>query len=213
MKHLLIVGARGWGREVYEAAKHSPAYCRNEYDIKGFLDSNPYVLDGLRGEYPPILGDVESYQIETDDVFFVAMGVSYWRKYYADIIESKGGKFLTIICENAYVNPTASIGNGSFIAGWSSISDNVSVGKQSIVHPFVNIGHDAKLGDYVTIESYSFLGGHSEIGDESVMHVRSTLIRLKKIGKCAEVGAHSVVLRNVKEGEHVFGNPAKRIEY
>ena len=88
----------------------------------------------------------------------------------------------------------------------------MSVGKQSIVHPFVNIGHDAKLGDYVTIESYSFLGGHSEIGDESVMHVRSTLIRLKKIGKCAEVGAHSVV-RNVKEGEHVFGNPAKRVEY
>ena len=45
------------------------------------------------------------------------------------------------------------------------------------------------------------------------MHVRSTLIRQKKIGKRAEVGTHSVVIRNVKDDEHVFGNPAKRIDY
>ena len=213
MKHLRSVGARGWGREVYEAAKNSPAYQRKEFDIKGFLDNKSDVLDGLRGNYPPILGAVESYQIEPNDVFFVAMGISYWRKHYADMIAAKGGEFLTIICESAYVNPTASIGEGSFIAGWSSVSDNVTIGKQCIVHPFSNIGHDAKLGNYVTIESYSFLGGHSEIGDESVMHVRSTLIRQKKIGKRAEVGTHSVVIRNVKDDEHVFGNPAKRIDY
>ena len=39
MKHLIIIGARGWGREVYEAAKNSPAYRRKEFDIKGFLDT------------------------------------------------------------------------------------------------------------------------------------------------------------------------------
>ncbi len=213
MKHLIIIGARGWGREVYEAAKNSPAYHRGEFDIKGFLDSKKDALDGLKVGYPPILGTVESYQIEPDDVFFVAMGFSYWRKYYANMIEAKGGVFLTIICDNAYVNPTASIGEGSFVAGWTCISDNVILGKQCIVHPFSDIGHDAKLGDYVTLEAYSFLGGYSEVGDESVMHVRATLIRHKKMGKNVEVGSHSVVIRNVKDGEHVFGNPAKKIDY
>ena len=211
MKHLIIIGARGWGREVYEAAKNSPAFHRKEFDIKGFLDSKTDALDGLHGNYPPILGSVESYHIEPDDVFFVAMGISYWRKLYADMITAKGGHFLTIICESAYVNPTALIGEGSFIAGWTSVSDNVTIGKQCIVHPFSNIGHDARLGDYVTIESYAFLGGHSEIVDESFRHVRSTLIRHKKIGKRAEVGTHSVVIRNVKDDEHVFGIPAKKI--
>ena len=47
----------------------------------------------------------------------------------------------------------------------------------------------------------------------NLLHVRSTLIRQKKIGKRAEVGTHSVVIRNVKDDEHVFGNPAKRIDY
>ncbi len=213
MKHLLIVGARGWGREVYAAILKCPAYLRKEFDIKGFLDSKLDAFNGLRGIYPPILGDVESYNIEAEDVFFVAMGVSYWRKYYADLITSKGGTFVSIICDNAYVNPTASIGLGSFIASWSNISDNVDVGDQCIIHPYVDIGHDVKIGKYVTIEAYCFLGGYSQIGDESVMHVRSTLIRQKKIGRCAEVGAHSVALRNVKDGEHVYGNPATKIEY
>ena len=37
MKHLLIIGARGWGREVYNYAIESRGY-RTEFDIKGFLD-------------------------------------------------------------------------------------------------------------------------------------------------------------------------------
>jgi len=213
MKHLIIVGARGWGREVFEAAKHCPAHNRGEFDIKGFLDSKLDALDGLRGEYPPIIGAVETYKIQQDDIFFVAMGVSGWRKYYTELLEKKGASFQTIICEGAYVNPTAKIGEGSFVSGWSSVSDNVTMGKHSIVHPFANIGHDTILGDYVTIEAYVFLGGHSSIGNESVMHVRSTLIRQKSIGNNVEVGTNSVVLRNVKDGEHVYGNPAKKIEY
>ena len=35
MKHLLIVGARGWGREVYAAILKCPAYLRKEFDING----------------------------------------------------------------------------------------------------------------------------------------------------------------------------------
>jgi len=213
MKHLIIVGARGWGREVYASTLVCPAYLKKEFDIKGFLDSKLSAFDGLNGNYPPILCSPEEYEVQMDDVFFVAMGASEWRKYYVDLITAKGGKFQTIICEGNCVNPTACIGEGSFISGWSCVSDNVHIGKHCIVHPFSNIGHNVYIGNFVTIEAFSFLGGYSEIGDESVMHVRSTLLRQKKIGKMAEVGAHSVVIRNVKDGEHVFGNPAKKIVY
>ena len=213
MKHLVIIGARGWGREVYAAAKGTKAYREGEFDIKGFLDSKADALDGLKGDYPHILGAPETYEIQEDDVFFVAMGEPKWRKYYAEMMEQKGAKFISIISKNAFINPTATIGEGSFVAGWSCISDNVILGKHSIIHVFCDLGHDAKVGDYSSIEAYSFLGGYSEVGKESVMHVRSTLIAHKKIGNQVSVGSSSVVMRNIKDGLHVFGNPAQKIDF
>lgn len=213
MKHLIIVGARGWGREVYASAIYTESYKNGEYDIKGFLDSKADAFDGLKGEYPPILASPEDYQIQEDDVFFIALGEPKWRKHYAELIERKGGIFMSIICSGAFVNPSAAIGPGSFVSGWSCISDNVVLGKHTIIHVFSDLGHDVKVGDYSVIEAYSFLGGYAEVGSESVMHVRSTLIRHKKIGNNVEVGSSSVVMRNVADGLHVFGNPAKKIEY
>lgn len=213
MKHLLIVGARGWGREVYAAFCKTNEFLNGEIDVKGFLDSKADAFDGLIGNYPPILCSPENYDIQQDDVFFIAMGEPQWRKHYAEVIKNKGGYFHTIICQGAYIVPTATIGEGSYIAGWTSISDNVVLGKHTIVHVFSNLGHDVKVGAYSSIEAYSFLGGYAEVGESSIMHVRSTLIRHKKIGNHVEVGSSSVVMRNVKDGLHVFGNPAKRIDY
>ena len=204
MKQLLRVGARGWGREVDAAAIKTKEYLDGEYSIKGFLDSKSDAFEGLRGDYPPIICSPEDYEIQENDIFFIAMGEPKWRKHYAQIIEEKGGRFLTIICQGASITPTASIGEGSFVSGWSCISDNVHLGKHAIVHVFCNLGHDVKIGDFSTIEAYSFLGGYSEVGECSIMHVRSTLIRHKKIGDYVEVGSGSVVMRNVKDGLHVF---------
>ena len=213
MKHLLIVGARGWGREVYAGFLGSDPYKRGEIDVRGFLDSKTDALDGLMGDYPPIICAPEDYEPHPDDLFFIAMGEPKWRKYYAEMMAAKGGKFHTIICDGAYINPTATIGEGCFICGWSSISDNVTIGKHCIVHVYCDLGHDTHVGDYVSLEAYTFCGGISSIGDESVMHVRSTLLRHQSIGRQVEVGTNSVVMRNVPDGQHVFGNPARKIEW
>lgn len=212
MLNLIIVGARGWGREVYAEAKSMSSYLK-KFKIKGFLDSNFDALKDLKGDYPPIIGSPEDYEIQQGDIFFIAMGDSSFRKYYADIIERKGGRFMSIISDSAYVNETASIGEGSFVAGWTSISDNVILGKHVIVHVFSDLGHDVQVGDYSTIEAYSFLGGYAKMGSRSTMHVRSTLIRKKSIGNFVDVGSNSVVMRNVPDNTHVFGIPAKKIVF
>lgn len=211
MKHLIIIGARQWGREVYAAAKNSVSYMKGEYDIKGFLDSNLYVLDGLRGDYPPIIGDAESYTVEPDDVFFCAMGEPHLRKHYTDIIENKGGDFATIINPTARINPTAVIGKGSYIGPYSIVSDNVDIGSHCVLQCFNDLGHDVKVGDYVSIESYVFLGGGATVGKMSMLHTKSSVIPHKSIGENCVVGINSVVIRNVPDGHSVFGNPAKRI--
>lgn len=212
MKHLIIVGARGWGREVYAAAKGTKAYRDGEYDIKGFLDSKSDAFEGLRGEYPPILCAPENYEIQHDDVFFIAMGEPYWRKHYAELMEAKGAEFQTIICDGAYINPTAQIGEGSFISGWMTVSDNVVIGKHVMIHAFSTIGHDCSIGDYCSLSGYVFLGGGVQLGEGTIMCPKSMVIPHKKIGKWTLVAANSVVMRNVQDEAHVMGNPAKKID-
>lgn len=211
MKHLLIIGARGWGREVLWCLRCFPMK-EQEYVIKGFLDSDSHALDGLMGNFPPIISSVEEYEIQPDDVFFCAMGDPKWRRHYVEIIKRKGGKFISYISPDASINPNATIGDGSFIGGPACISDNVTIGEQVVVHGYTTFGHDVKIGNYVTVEAYCFFGGYAEVGDGASIHVRSTIIRHKKIGANATVGVGSVVIRNVKDGQSVFGYPAKQIE-
>ena len=53
MKNLLIIGARGFGREVYNTALESVGY-EKEFIVKGFLDGKSDALNGYEG-YPPII--------------------------------------------------------------------------------------------------------------------------------------------------------------
>ena len=211
MKHLVIIGARGWGREIYAAVRNTKAYQDQEYDVKGFLDDKADALDGLKGDFPPILGSVESYEIQRDDVFFCAMGDPHWRKHYAEMISSKGGRFISVINPMARINPTASIGEGTYIGAYSIISDNVVVGRHCVLQCFNDIGHDVVINDFVSIESYVFMGGGAKIGYMSTMHTKSSVIPHKTVGNECTVGINSVVMKNLKDGLHVFGCPAVRI--
>lgn len=213
MKQLLIVGARGWGREVFDAVNRTEAVKNGDLLIKGFLDSKSDAFEGLRGNYPPIICSPEDYNVKADDIFFIAMGDPHWRKHYAELIENKGGHFYTYISPDAHVLETAQIGEGSFISLWSSVSDNVTIGKHVVLHAFSVIGHDAVVKDYGTLLNASFLGGGAEVGECSQMSPNSIIIPHKKIGNNVMVGVGSVVMRNVKDGESVFGNPAIKLKY
>lgn len=212
MKQLLIIGARGWGREVYDAISKIPEVSSGELVIKGFLDSKSDALEGLRGHYPPIICSPEDYEVQGDDVFFIAMGDPRWRKHYAELIENKGGHFYTYISPEAYVVETAVVGEGSFIGRWTFVSDNVTLGKHVVMHSFSTIGHDAAIKDYGTLLNAAFMGGYSEIGECSEMNPKSIIIPHKKVGKNVIIGAGSVVMRNMGDNISVFGSPAVKLK-
>ena len=67
MKQLIIIGAGGMGRVMYDMARESVGH-QTEYDIKGYIDDNIHSLDTFTG-YPPILGTISEYQPQEDDLF------------------------------------------------------------------------------------------------------------------------------------------------
>ena len=213
MKHLLIIGARGFGREIYRTIIHTEEFLLNKMDVKGFLDDNVDALDGLDGEWPPIVGSVEDYLIQNNDVFFCALGDAHWRKHYAEIIANKGGQFINVIHPASLVSPMSTIGKGCCIGPFTTISPNVKIGNHVMIQSYDAFGHDAEIGDYASIESFVFLGGYAKVGEMSTMHTKSSILPHKSIGKGCVVGFGSVVMRNFKDGVHVFGNPAKIVDF
>ena len=211
MRHLLIIGARGWGREVYAQVQYSHGYLE-EYDIKGFLDDKIDALDGMDG-YPPILGSVETYEVQSADAFICALGDNVWRKHYAEIILNKGGKFINLIHKEAYIGHNTKLGQGCVIGHNVSISCDVTIGDFVNFQRLVDIGHDVHIGSYCSLGCKSFMGGGASIDDGTTVQTGAIILPHVHIGKDSTVGAGAVVIKKVKDGDTVFGNPAKVLKY
>ena len=56
MKKLIIIGAGGMGRSLYNMAVGSLGY-GEEFDIKGFIDDDTTKMDGFEN-YSPIVGTI-----------------------------------------------------------------------------------------------------------------------------------------------------------
>ena len=211
MKHLIIVGARGWGREVSWLATGCVGY-GTKFDIKGFLDDKADALDGL-GDYPPILGPVETYIPKEEDVFVIALGYPGPKMEYARKIKEKGGRFTNLIHKEAVIHPTAELGVGLIVDARASISANTKIGNFVTFQRDATVGHDAVIGDGCMLNSFSFMGGYATLGEGSELATMAQIIPHVHVGSNCMVGAGSVVIRKVKDNTTVFGVPAKKVEY
>lgn len=209
-KNLYIIGARGFGREVALGLSSWNGFC-DQYDIKGFLDDKTDALDGFSG-YPPIVSSVEGFQPAENDVVICGLGAVQWRRKYINILLEKGAAFESFISPEARIAKTARIGVGVLISENVTVSADVEMGDFVLCHANSTFGHDTKLGKYVVVENGVFCGGFVEVGDGATLHTHSVVLPHQKIGKDAVVGACSCVIRNVKPGATVFGNPAQRID-
>lgn len=209
MKNVIIIGARGFGREVYWHAQQCRGYS-TEFQVKGFLDDKSGDLF-LDENYPPVLSSVEDYYPQPDDRFVCALGNVKDKIEYTTKILDKGGEFFTLISKKSSVMPSTSIGKGCIIMADVQLSTEVEIDDHSTIMVKSIIGHDARIGKWTHIGPFVFIGGGALIEDEAQIHVRSTILAGVEIGKGAVTGACSVVLKNVEPGVTVFGNPARVI--
>jgi len=211
MKNLVIVGARGFGREVYDLATQCAGF-NIEYVVKGFLDDKSDALEGF-ANYPQILSSVENYKIEENDVFVCAMGSVKWKKHYAELILAKGGKFINLIHPSTKLNTNAVVGTGLLVFMYANISNDCIIEDFVTIQGYVGLGHDTKICKWGHLSSYSFTGGFVVLEEEVTLNTRATVLPNVIVRKGATVGAASLVIKNVKENTTVFGIPAKKIEF
>lgn len=109
-----------------------------------------------------------------------------------------------IIGNHVYIGANSTIDRATIDT--TIIEDNVKI--DNLVH----IAHNCKIHANSMIIAGAVLCGGDEIGEGSWIAPNSSIHQQVKIGKECIVGLGSVVLKNVKDGRTVFGNPAMKVE-
>ena len=208
MKHLIIIGAGGMGRTMYDMARESIGY-GTLYDIRGFIDDNIAALDNF-ANYPPLIAPIQGYQPDENEVFICSIGGSARKKCMEEII-SKGGQFLTMIHSTARIGTNVQIGEGSIVGAYTTIGADAKVGKYNLIQSYTVIGHDSIIGNWNRIDTHVTLVGGTIVQDGADIHTSAMISHNVTIENNARVAACSFVIRRVKEGTTVMGNPAKKL--
>ena len=93
------------------------------------------------------------------------------------------------------------------------ISSNVKINEGVKIHIGSQIHHGVSIDKYSTISPASIILGNVKIGKYSFIGANSTIRQKIIIGNHCVIGAGAVVVRDVKDGETVVGNPATKINY
>lgn len=209
MEDLIILGASGAGRELFNMAIECDGF-NKDWRIKGFLDDNIHTLDDY-ANYPSVIGDIENYNIEEDDVFICSIGSVSVKKRIAGIILARGGRFINLIHPKAVIGQNCKIGIGSIIASSAILTCDITIGSFVTIQSHAVLGHDVSVGDFGHIGANTFLGGFASLGESVTIHPAGSVLPGVKVGEGATVGIASVVLRNIPSQTTVFGMPAMKI--
>lgn len=209
MKNLIIIGAGGMGRTIYSNALEGVGF-GEKYVVKGFIDDNLNALEDYPN-YPPVIDTIKDYIPQDNDVFVSSIGGASRRSCMEEII-SRGGEFMELIHKTARVYNNAKLGKGNFIGAYSVIGNDAEVGDYNMIQAYTVIGHDAKIGNWNRIDTHVTCVGGIVIEDEVNIHTSAVINHGVTVGSGAHVGALSFVIRKVKPGTTVCGNPAKRME-
>lgn len=204
-----------------------------DWIIKGFLDNRPNILDGFtqdannvayamdyseekrtryRRDYP-ILGDPLTYEPREGDVFLCALGDPAQRRKYVEPLLAKGSEFVRLVHPLAAVSAFASVGLGSIIGAYVSLSPDCHVGQHVTVSYGAVLGHDTIVADWAEIGTHCLISGNVKIGAAARIYQGAIITPKSQIGEHAVVAAGSVVFKSVKAHTTVIGNPARTFNW
>lgn len=214
MQDLIIVGAGGFARELLEIVRGINAAATDGepvWNVLGFLDDNPDALAGKKCDYK-VIGAISDWQPKENEYFALGIAEPHTKEKITAALDARGVKWACILAPTALIAASAAYGRG-FVA-----YPRASLGPDAVVGDFVTLlstglGHDAQVGDFCTISSYVGVNGYVKLGKRVYIGSHASLLPNITVGDDGYVGIGSVVVRSVKAGTRVFGNPAKKMDF
>lgn len=206
MKNLLIAGAGGFGREVYDMVLEMP-----EFRVAGFLSDVPTALDDypeLRAE-AEIVGTIAGYKFRAGEFVVNAIGDVAGRKKVAETLRANGAHFVNLIHPTAFVSKFAKLGEGVIICRGGGVSTGTKLGDFVLVNACATVGHDAEVGAFSVICPHVSIGGFAKIGAECFVGANASVAPKKILGRGSQIMANSFVARDAQAEALVVGVPGR----
>ena len=207
MKELIIIGAGGYGRELFHLCKECIGYGKS-FKVVGYISDT---IDPLKNylDYPPIIGDIKSHNVTENQVFICSISNVKVRLAIIKKLVTKNAVFINLIHNTARITKTSKLGVGCIVGPFASIGADVNIGDFCIFQTGVIIGHDVEINDNTRVDNYSIVVAGVKLKQNTTVHSNSVINANVIVEEGAIIGACSFVVRNVKSGTTVYGNPAK----
>lgn len=207
--NLYIVGAGGFGREVFNYVRECREICE-EFTFRGFLDGNPEAL--LRYEYPfGVVGDPDNWEVRPGDVYLLGVGLPNVKKKIVQNMVAQKARFLTLIHPSAWIGQGVQLGAGCIVCPRVVLTCDIQIGDFVVLNVASTVGHDARIGSWSTLSGHCDVTGFVQLGESVLMGSHACVIPGLQVGDNAVLGAGSTIVRRVKNGQTVFGVPAKHL--
>lgn len=212
MKKLLIIGTGALAREVFENCKGSIGY-NTDWIVKGFIGDSEYTLtENEKKKLPmPILGNVQDYVLQEDDVFICAIANINIRNKLLPFIFNKNGIFMTLIHKTSVIRSTAHLGKGVIVGVNALVGADAVIGDYCCILDHTIVAHDCRLEDNVCCMGNVNICGNVKIGRDTYLGGSSTIYPSISIGQKAFIGIGSVCINDIPNNIKVFGNPARKV--
>ena len=206
-KTIAIVGAGGFGREVYDLLTMMN-HVKREWKMVGFVAS----------DRPTCPSQANISWLGTDDDylrapcathFVVAIADPRLRRSVVELYEGVGLTPATLVHPDADVSRHVTVGSGSIVCSRSNVSADVVIGNHVIVDRLSSVAHDVNIASFATICPASTLLGGVAIEEEVLIGASSCILPFVTVQREAVVGAGAVVTKDVPERAVVAGVPAR----
>jgi hypothetical protein len=208
---LVILGAGGFYRESIDLIDQIDP-TRERFHILGVVATEPHPQSSRGESMPPYLGTDDDFLASgVDASFVVAVGSTRIRRQIVERYESHRYSSCSLQHPTVLVGSRTTLGVGSILCSFASITTDVTVGRYVHVDRSSTIGHDCVIGDFVTIHPAAVIAGGVRIFAGSTIGTNATILPGVSVGENAVVGAGAVVTRDVPPEIVVVGSPAREL--
>ena len=206
---IAIIGSGDLGQLIAYHAKQSSGY-----EIAGYFDD--FAQDKKATDGHLILGKIDNimplYQKKTFDALMVGIGYKHF-DFRKKVYEQFKGiiPFAKVIHPSAYIDPSASIGEGCFILPGCTLDKGVEVGPNVLLNTSCCIAHDSAIGAHSFLAPRVALAGFINIGECCMLGINSTIIDNIVIPPKTVIGGGAVVIKSVETAGLYVGVPAKLV--